>query len=372
MAARTIMPVLPQEDPGALEERTQEYIRDIQPRNAIERDLVCQAARLSYVIDLAERVETAHLAGRVREATQAKQVSAQELAKVLELGRRLLYIVGFEAKYYPNAPWDDEPALFVRGLEETAEGCRWLLERFAEYRNMLEQNCWWGMAPLVRFIRLLGKRIGEATYDPAVNLVFVAWETLAPKAVEAFWMTYQDTPPRDPRSRIPAPDEVVRHRPPTQKKKEAWAILNKVVDQHVARLKKLLAEHEAVTAEEAADRAAFDCSKELERHRRYQSARTRELHRALDQLRKLRKVEFGMGNEECRMAEGKCQLADDTSQMNVGQDSNLVTADSANDKIGMSSHEQTAAADRACQETSVKACPASESKTPETGRSKPI
>ena len=40
MAARTIMPVLPQEDPKQLEERIQEWISDVQPRNAIERELV--------------------------------------------------------------------------------------------------------------------------------------------------------------------------------------------------------------------------------------------------------------------------------------------------------------------------------------------
>ena len=105
----------------------------MQPRDAIERDLVRQAARPSCVIEDAERIETAQLAGRVREATQTEQLSARQVEQVRALGRTLLYIVVPEAKSYPHWPWQDEPAVFVRGLEETAEGCRWLLERSAEY-----------------------------------------------------------------------------------------------------------------------------------------------------------------------------------------------------------------------------------------------
>ena len=42
-----LMALLPHEDPKQLEDRIQQFITAIQPRNALERDLVCQAARLS-------------------------------------------------------------------------------------------------------------------------------------------------------------------------------------------------------------------------------------------------------------------------------------------------------------------------------------
>jgi hypothetical protein len=319
MAARTIMPVLPQEDPDELEERTQEYISDLQPRNAIERDLVRQAARLSYAMERAERIETAHLAGRVREAAQTEQLSARQLEQVHELGRRLLYIAGPEAKSYPNPPWDDEPAVFVRGLEETAGGCRWLLARWAEFRNLLSEKSWWGMAPFVRFIRLQGKHPVEAFYDPALNSIFLAWEVLAPKTIEWFWSTYQKSPTTstfDPAYRHLLWWYAMGPRPET--KQEAWAILHGVVDRHIDRLEAFLAQHEAITADEAAaraDRAALDCSKEFERHRRYQSARTRELLRTLDTLRKMQKEKFRTGNGEEEMADGKCQMANGNCQM---------------------------------------------------------
>ena len=65
------MPVLPQEDPKELEERTQQAITAMKPRNPLELDLVCRAVRLSGELDRAERVATAHLAHRVRMAERS-------------------------------------------------------------------------------------------------------------------------------------------------------------------------------------------------------------------------------------------------------------------------------------------------------------
>src|SRR5208337_29836 len=196
---------------------------------------------------------------------------------------------------------------------------------------------------------------------------------------------------------------------------EAWAVLSAIVNQHVGRLKELLARNEAIEAAEDpdwADRAALDCSPAFERHRRYQSAKTRELLRTLDTLRRMRKAEFGIRNREeemadgkcqmadgkCQMADGKCQMADDRGRMVndewqmaddecqvaddelqvaneqcevesggcdegessepmaegsfgpvVGHDSHGVIEESTNDKIGNLSHEGTDAADGVCQ-----------------------
>ena len=71
MTARTIMPVLPQEDPKELEDRTQQAITAMKPRNPLELDLVCRAVRLAGELDRAERVGTAHLAHRVRMAARS-------------------------------------------------------------------------------------------------------------------------------------------------------------------------------------------------------------------------------------------------------------------------------------------------------------
>src|SRR5208282_5727266 len=54
-------------------------------------------------------------------------------------------------------------------------------------------------------------------------------------------------------------------------------------------------------------REALDCSPAFERHRRYQSARHRELLRTLEAYRKMRNAECGM--RITRMTNGKWQMA---------------------------------------------------------------
>jgi len=103
---------------------------------------------------------------------------------------------------------------------------------------------------------------------------------------------------------------------------EALTLIRSVIEQHVGRLEELLAEHEAIEAEEAAeryDRAALDCSPEFERHRRYQSARHRELMRTLDMLQKMRKEEFGTGIGESGMRNGEWESRNGGWQMPDGK-----------------------------------------------------
>ena len=93
------------------------------------------------------------------------------------------------------------------------------------------------------------------------------------------------------------------------------SLIRSVIEQHVGRLEELLAEHEEIEADERYDRAALDCSPAFERHRRYQSARHRELLGTLEAFRKLRIADFGMGNGEAEKADGKCRMADNRWRM---------------------------------------------------------
>ena len=277
-------------------------------------ELVYQAARLSLAIERGERIETAHLTGRVRAAVRERtqQVNPQRLEEVHELGRRLLYIAGPEEVKVNRMPlWADDPAVLVSKLEASAEGCRWLVQRWAEYRNLLDHKSHWEEAVLLRFVRLQGKQVIESVYDPVLNSIFLAWDVLVPKDVRLGWQWFQeDWPKNHPTSNhwllwreiAPRPGDTAA----------AWAVFYAVVDRHVERLKELLAAIEASEAEEDpdwADRAAFDGSPAFERHRRYQSAKTRELHRTLDTLRKMRNSEFGTGNEEEELADGEGPMA---------------------------------------------------------------
>src|SRR5208337_2817534 len=263
MAALTLMPSLPQEVPQQLEERTDHYINDLQPRNAVEYDLAAQAARLALAIERGERIEMSHLAHRVRMAARMRtqKRSARRCKLVRELGRRLLYIAGpEEVKVGKQALWDDDPELLVGELEESAEGCRWLLERWAEYRNLLDRRSKWEEPVLIRFIRLQGKQVVESVYDPAPNSILLAWDVLVQKYAKEEWESFREEgPTTDPAYNHRLHWREIAPRPSDPAK--AWKVLYAIVDQHVGRLKELLARNEAIEAAEDpdwADRAALD------------------------------------------------------------------------------------------------------------------
>src|SRR5271165_7085992 len=193
MTARTIMPVLPQEDPKELEDRIQQAIAAMQPRNPLELDLVCRAVRLSGELDRAERVATAHLAHRVRMDARSgtDTVSAEELCKVHDLGSKLFFQAGIGLGY-PESTGDDYPAVIVRRLEESAEGCRWLLARWAELRIVLDRKAAWDRAEIIRFVGLLGQRSIEAHFDQELNSLFHAFDALGDRIGHKFWMGRRD------------------------------------------------------------------------------------------------------------------------------------------------------------------------------------
>ena len=206
-------------------------------------------------------------------------------------------------------------------LEESAAGCRWLLQRWAEFRNLLDRKLKWEETELLRFIRLQGKNVVESVYDPALNSIFLAWEVLVEKYAQQQWHYFQELKPRtDPAFNHRLLSREIAARPSDAA--AAWAVLYGIVAQHVERLVELLAANEASEAEadpDWADRAAYDGSPAFERHRRYQSAKTREMHRTLETLRRMRNSDLGTGNEVEEMAEGECPMANDERQAAEGE-----------------------------------------------------
>ena len=322
MTAVTTMPGLTHEDPDQLREKTLRLINDLQPSNEAELDQVCQAARLTLAIERADRFEMAHMNQRIRAAARERvqEVNPRLLEEIQELGRRLLYISAAEEVKFPRQPpWSDDPRLLVAKLEASAEGCRWLLARWAEFRILLDRGARWDTPALLRFIRLQGKQVAESVYDPVLNVIFVAWDVLVPKFAAEEWENFREERFRtDPSFNHRQCWREIVARPSNAA--EAREVLDTIIADHVENLKELLARNEAIEAvadPDWADRAALDLSPGFERLRRYQSAKTRELLRTLDALRKLRHADFGIGNGE--KADGKCQMADDECQVAPGE-----------------------------------------------------
>ena len=271
----TALPVLPQEDPRELEERIQEWLDDWQPRNAEESKLVERGAKLTCLLERGERIEAAHLAKRVRKAMRkigpTAPVSSRRMKVIAELGRKLFYDYRPLSLDHDSPPkWNDEPAVFIAGLEETVEGCRWLLDRWAEMRFLLESGKAWQLGDLARFIRLMGKNGYDAINDPALNAVFQVWELFDGGCAKMLWEYFRKcAPPRDPLFNLRA---IWREfAPPLADWDAGYELLSAVINQRVGRLERMVAEYQEIAEAEAADRAAFDPSPAFDRHRRHQA-----------------------------------------------------------------------------------------------------
>ena len=289
------MPVLPQEDPHALEERIQAWIDDWKPSGATEHELARRGARLAWMLERGERAEAAHLARKVRTAARragpTAAASARRMKGVEELGRKLFTDYRPPVVYgNPLPPWDDRPAYFVAALEATPEGCRWLLDRWGEARTLMRTCKHWAPPDVSRYIRLLGKHGYEAIHDPQLNGLFLAWDIVEPGSAELIWRVCRGEMALRERNHRDATDwRELGPRPADEA--AALALLWSTAGERMARLEGLLGEHEATVREqsELADLAAFDAGAGLDRHRRQMAALGRELLRTVETLRRLRK-----------------------------------------------------------------------------------
>lgn len=186
-------------------------------------------------------------------------------------------------------PWDDNPAAFLRGLEATAEGCRWLLERWTELGNLLKREVIWTLTDLYKSIRLQGKHPVEAVNDPGLNLQILAWEVLGPGAAVDFWVRcYNMTPREDPGFQGFMEWREIVDKPGSWD--EAVATVAAVIAGQVERLEELAALHEEIgeaEASELVDAASFDPGPVGERLRRHQGTKTREMRQTLELFLKL-------------------------------------------------------------------------------------
>ena len=274
------------------------------------------------MIERAERMEIAHMGGRIQAAAQERvqKIRLPMLEEVQELGRRLLYIAALdEIKVLGQPLWADDPRLLVAKLEATVDGCRWLLARWAEFRHLLDGRTHWELPVLLRFIRLQGKLVDESVFDPALNAIFLAWDVLIPKFAKHYWEKFRENRSQaDTACLYALRSREIAPRPGDQA--EAWKTLYAVVEQHIHRLEALLVRNKDMEAEEAndwVDRAALDLSPEFERHRHYLSAKTRELHKTLETLRKMQESDRGDG--KCQMTDGTCQMTDGKGEMSDGK-----------------------------------------------------
>jgi hypothetical protein len=285
----------PRDEAGELGHRLRRWADDWRPASAPEAELVARAARLSWEIERGERAEAAHLARRVELARQAddEQPGWHRLKNMLNIARMLISSTASrDGSIHEGPHWADDPAVLLRAVEETAEGCRWLLEQWAGILGLIERGTPWTDADRYRALRLLGKKILDAVYEPELNATLLAWDVLQAGVAESFWKKcLNDLSELDAGLYYRAQWRRLVKGPSSREEALAW--LSRVARKQVDRVEALLAEHDRRARAASAHRddlAALDAEPALERLRRAQAARVRELHKTIELLLKLRKA----------------------------------------------------------------------------------
>jgi hypothetical protein len=288
MTAR--IPVLPGEDEETFRQRVEGIVDSLSPRNALEVALAEQAALSLWKIERAERVEAARAAATLRAAEA--QADAQQQEELAAMGRWLLAntvktkreaaedLLPFlpEDRHAPFRAGRGEPLVIFLRIQATADGCRWLLDRWDRLRASLEQNGCWDVEEMITAAQLQGQR--------PLFMETAEWECLVQERNVAH------NPALMEEGRLQLLDQLTEGQ--ADDPAGPAAELLELVEQETARLEELQEarqEREAVDRSELADRLAVDATPEGERVRRYELDCDRKLHRAIHSLLKLRREE---------------------------------------------------------------------------------
>ncbi len=304
MTAKVIV-LLDGEDGELFHAKIAAWKDEFQPRSEFEDELVERAVACSWQSDRIDRAITAKLNELVRFGRLDRDEA--EADEVEDQTRRLFWDPRGPIALYPH--WrgfrvtprvsgpnslDDpiNPARIVNRLENLAAGCRWLLDRWADLRGLLEQGLNWQAPDRLRAIRLLGRQPMDVLSDERVLTIYLACDAMDPSAPTSLDDMMTETED-DELERI---KERVRGRGADWKKpaspEAGKAALLALIEEMARRLAVKLSRHrERQEFEESmqTDLLAFDDSHEGELARRYQLAKDREMHRAINALLKVRK-----------------------------------------------------------------------------------
>ena len=302
LTAQTL--ILPGEDPRAYQRRLDTWTANLQPSNAFEHDLVRRAVTHSWRLDRADRVQAELIADGI--ASRPDEEAQRRREEVEDLGRRLWpeprvpnpitflgVTIDLGRLQTPTDPDDpNDPARLVARLESTAEGCRWLIDRWALLRPIVDAGTAWPPDEMTRAIRLLGKQRLEAVDDPEVLAIIVACFAMDRTRPDPFAMLWETlTRPEVQYYRERLLGRKLRAAMPRSKER-AREVLLEVVDAAVERLRALEAEHrerDAARAEARAESLLYDDSPEGRWVRGQQSKYTRSIVRIVERFRAARR-----------------------------------------------------------------------------------
>jgi hypothetical protein len=303
--------VLPEEDAGKYHERLEAWTADLKPANPAEAYWVTELVKASWKRDRLDRVETARLNIKINNASIEQQ--RREEDEALALGQLLFADPRGPATLFPTlrqrAQYDKErepatsfsaipddpntPERLVLRLTFTSAGCRWLIRRWKDLRDVFAYVGSWQSPDKFKAIRLLGRQPLDVADNFLVRQIFAACHMMNPTNDDMFADAFAELSAgeaRTLRKRLDARN--VDHLLPADEE-TARELLDDVIRWHLNRLEETLAEHERRAAKNAVlekDALAFDASREGDVLRRYELSLGRAMFRMVDTIGKVRKV----------------------------------------------------------------------------------
>jgi hypothetical protein len=290
MTAR--IPLLPSECPETFRQHVEGIVASVAPQNALELALAEQAALSLWKIERAQRVEAARVSASIRATRAATEARKQE--ELAAMGRWLLAdtvrtkreaaegLLAFlpEDRHAPFRAGRGEPLVILLRIEATADGCRWLRERWDQLRGGLERDGAWDFEEMITAAQLRGQR--------PLYMETSEWECLVKER------HVEGNPALREEGRRQLLDQLTEGL--AADRAGTAAALRRLVEEETARLEELEAAHEereAADRSELADRLAVDTTAEGGQVRRHENDCDRKLHRALNSLLKLRRDGVG-------------------------------------------------------------------------------
>jgi hypothetical protein len=196
--------VLPTEEFGDYENQYEAWKLSFKPRNPAEEFLIEGIVSLGCLTKRIDQAETARLISRQHYGIFEENAKVER--EVLELGQKLLKDAcgpqalhledkvgerqaGHDGELHRVSDYDnaeDHPMRLVDQLRATGSGCEWLLDRWAQLRELLEQGMPWLAPDKLKAVRLLGRHPIDAYDYPDVARIYLASYVLLNEEGEPF------------------------------------------------------------------------------------------------------------------------------------------------------------------------------------------
>ncbi len=206
--------VLPTEEFGDYENQCQAWKLSFKPRNPAEEFLIEGIVSLGCLTRRIDQAQTARLNKRMyygvfEEAGQGRRRSDRAGPKTVSgrvrdpepsspgQGASTRNLTASYTAFRTDGNAEDHPTRLVHRLETTGAGCQWLLDRWAQLRELLDQGLPWLAPDKLKAVRLLGQHPIDAYDYRDVARIYLASHVLLNEEGQPFQEILNELTPEE-------------------------------------------------------------------------------------------------------------------------------------------------------------------------------